>query len=283
MVGIVRNDLLPEVRNVVTIPDAHVIWLKFNRGFFLADPHWLDESKRMIICECLYFHEKIGKLAIVFLNEDWSIREMKMINSKSKHYSYPQVIRINGKCFIIPESAFDNCIKMLEIDENENKIVREQILIENCNLVDPTVFYHNQKYWMFANPLNDFNHQLEIFYADTIEGPWTRTSYSPLTIQNCRGAGTVIFENGQMFWFTQYNEKQYGGGIIRRRIIKLDENEFIFETEGRIMPDEQSKYPFGLHTMNIGRSNTLIDGKNYSFQIIKPFRALYFRLFRKRG
>lgn len=278
VVGITQNDSLTNLSGTVTIPDNKIKWLNGRSSYFLADPYWLDESKRIIICECFYYNDKIGRLAVVYLNKDWSIKKMKMVNSKSAHYSYPHVIRANGKCYVIPESAFDKYLKLLEIDEATHQVVKEHVLIADCQLVDPTIFFHDNKYWMFANPLEDFNNSLFIYYADQIEGPWIPTGISPLSIKNCRGAGSIYFKNGSFYWPAQYNETEYGGGIIIRKITNLDKDLFTYETEAMLKPDENSRYPVGLHTLNIGMNSTLIDGKNYSFHFLKPFRALFFRL-----
>ncbi|HEY0354955.1 MAG TPA: hypothetical protein VGC29_02055 [Flavisolibacter sp.] len=278
VIGITRNEVVSNIKGTITVSDHQITWLNSFKDFFLADPYWLDEDKRIIICECLFYKDKKGKLAVVYLNEDWSFKEMRLVNSKSAHYSYPHVLRIDNTCYVVPESAFDNYLKLLEIDEVTHDVVSETVLIDNCRLVDPTIFFHEGKYWLFANPLEDFNNSLCVYYSQNIKGPWIKTGYSPLSIKNCRGAGGIFMKNGQMFWPTQFNEKVYGGGIVIRKIVELDTEQFVHETQGFLKPDENSRYPIGLHTLNIGKNLTLIDGKGYSFQPLKPFSSMYSRL-----
>lgn len=280
-IGIVENKAVLKDHSTFVLPDSEILWIRGSMNYFLADPHWLNEEHNIVICELLNFRKRKGQLAIISLNSKAGIEKISIVNSFSHHYSYPQVVVDKKKKYIVPESALDNRQKLLELDVEGLQVVKEHILLDNCQIVDPTVFYYNNKFWLFANPLSDYNKQLHIYYAEGLKGPWIPSKANPYVIENCRGAGSVFLKENVMYWPTQLNTNVYGGGIIIRRIVALDENSFQYETETVIRPNDQSLYPLGIHTLNIGKNRTLIDGKKRSFHFMKPINVLASRLYFK--
>src|SRR5262249_62387392 len=71
----------------------------------------------------------------------------------------------------------------------------EKVLIEGISAVDPTLFEHNGKFWLFAaNPQND---ELFLFYSDSLFGKWNDRPRNPIVsdLRRARPAGHVFFEH----------------------------------------------------------------------------------------
>lgn len=266
-IGFVPSRVVSSSATSFYIPDSEVTWLDIPKSYFLADPTWLNERKGQILCEYFHFAKRRGQLARVCLKGS-SVEKLDVLNSASFHYSYPQIYISDGKYRIIPESAADNCLKELIFDPEKARIVRENVLIQNSAIVDPCIFEFEGKYWMFCNPLKEFNTTLLVYSAKTFAELWSADPRF-YKISNCRGAGKLFMKGGELYWPTQVNTSTYGGGVLIRKVMSLTESEFEYEDVYTIHPDPNGKYPHGLHSIEFGEELCLLDGKRRNFNLLK--------------
>jgi hypothetical protein len=261
------------------LADTDVEWLPSSNDFFLADPCWISEADRLFTAECFDYRRRVGSIVLVKENDGKAVA-IGTIKVNDVHHSYPMVYAHGANFVIIPESAGCGSINAISVDRR-GRVVEELPILSGVRLVDPTVFFHDGAYWMFANPLHNFDDELIVFRAKSIIGPWHSTALTSVSIPNCRGAGRIFRKNGVLYWPTQYNSERYGGGVILRRIKLLSEDEFEHDIVSVILPDPGGSRPLGFHTVTNGERYYMVDGLTYAFSPIKLLRVLGSRVRRR--
>ena len=274
-----RSRSLLALRQSGTLSDEEVHWLRSSKAFFLADPCWISEAERLIAAECFHYRRRIGQIILVRESGSRAV-SIRTIRASEFHHSFPMVYTFNDACLIIPESAAANQVCAISINSN-GKVISEIAILTGCQLVDPIVFCHDGSYWMFANPLHNFDNELVVFRGDSAVGPWHATALWFLPIPNCRGAGRIFEQDGVLYWPTQFNTRRYGGGVILRRIVSLTATQLNHEIVSVIRPDPKGSRPLGFHTVNKGEHQYLVDGLAYRFSPLKPLYVLAARMRRK--
>jgi hypothetical protein len=261
------------------LAEKEVQWLRPADDFFLADPCWISEDERLLTAERIHYRRRTGAIVLAKVLDGRAV-PIGTIKVSDVHHSYPMVYAFGDGYLIIPESAGSNQVSAISLDSS-GKVIEEMAILTGCRLVDPTVFLHKGSYWMFANPLHNYDDELIIFRADSIVGPWHSTALGSLSIPNCRGAGRIFEKDGVLYWPTQYNSYRYGGGVILRRIRSLTDSELQHEVVSVILPDPDGSRPLGFHTVCNGERHYLVDGLTYVFSPLKPAYVLISRARRR--
>jgi hypothetical protein len=278
-VGLVEEEAFWRCVEKGTLSERNVNWLGSSNDFFLADPCWISEAEGLFAAECFDYRRRIGSivLAKVANNEALPVGTIKL---SDVHHSYPMVYAYGDLLLIIPESADGGSVCAIRLDRG-GRAIEETVILSGFHLVDPNVFYHDGSYWMFANPLHNFDDEVTIFFGDSIIGPWHETEHGSLFIPNCRGAGRIFHKDGVLYWPTQLNSERYGGGVILRRINSLSANSFEHDIVSVIRPDPKGSRPLGFHTVTNGERHYLVDGLAYTFSPIKLLHVMISRVRRR--
>lgn len=263
---------LDDLKKVV----ADVRFLKKGRFYFLADPFIIDAEKRLLVAEYYHFFKGYGELVLLQFDDDGNILWMKKVDSKSAHYSYPFVLKENGRISIFPESCMDGCQKRIELDGEDHDILREEEVIPEVKIVDGTLYKWAQDYYLFANPLDNFNEELWIYKSASPSGPWI--GVSKLKGKNLRGAGSFFDLNGKLYRPSQMNEQIYGGGLVINQVLEMNGMGYAEVEVDRIMPIFNIKKKVtGNHTLNMEGSLLVTDIRYQEFLWWKPFYKLFIK------
>jgi hypothetical protein len=183
---------------------------------FLADPFM---TKKQDVWHMFFevMNEKTQKgdigLATSRDGLTWDYRQIVL--SESFHLSYPYVFQAGGEYLMIPESYEANSMRLYRADPFPLKWSYAGTLLEGP-WVDSSIFFFEDRWWVFSNPVAPENQVLELFYADAVTGPWQRHPMSPLITGNqrvARSGGRVIILNGRPIRFTQDCFPFYGTGV----------------------------------------------------------------------
>jgi len=146
-------------------------------------------------------------------------------------------------------------------------------LVDAFDGVDPTLFQHEGRWWLLCSSRHQGSlHNLFIWYADTLLGPWRPHDGNPVKndVRSSRPAGTPFAHEGHLYRPTPDCSRTYGARVVLNRINKLTPEEFVEEAVREISPI--APYSDGVHTLSSCGEMTLIDGKR---AVIKfPFRAI---------
>jgi hypothetical protein len=193
-------------------------------AMFVADPFMvLDRDIWYMFFEVLNKATQNGEigLATSFDGLTWTYRQIVL--RESFHLSYPYVFQVDGQYYMVPETFKAGSISLYKATLFPIRWVRVAILVPS-ELVDPSLFYYQDSWWMFACPRPYHHDTLNLYHAKDLSGPWLPHSSNPLVAQNrrsARPAGRVLVLEDGVVRFTQDCDPRYGSAVRAFRISKL--------------------------------------------------------------
>lgn len=233
---------------------------------FWADPFiWLNNGKYYIFLEELIYKNKIGKIAVLEIDEDGNYGSPQIVLDKPYHLSYPFLIEDKGELFMIPETAGNRTIEIYRCVDFPLKWVLHKVLMKDVYAVDSTILRHNGKYWLFCNIReNDGASSLDelfLFYSDSLlNDDWKSHLCNPVVsdVSQSRPAGNIFKSNGKIYRPSQNSTKGYGHGMKINEIIDLTTTSYRENTVQTIDPNWE-KDLLSTHTINHLNKLTIID------------------------
>ena len=189
------------------------------------------------------------------------------------HLSYPYIFRYDGVVYCVPECWQSHGISLYRSVDPPRVWQKLATLVDAFDGVDPTLLQHEGRWWLLCSSRHQGSlHNLFIWYADTLLGPWRPHDGNPVKndVRSSRPAGTPFAHEGHLYRPTQDCSRTYGGRVLLNRINKLTPEEFAEESVREISPI--APYSDGVHTLSSCGEMTLIDGKRVVFK--SPFRAI---------
>lgn len=233
---------------------------------FWADPHIIYKNNKyyIFIEECLYSNHK-GYISLITMDENGEYSDPETILETPYHLSYPFVFEHENEYYMIPESSANRTIELYKCIEFPNKWEFKMNLMEDVKAVDTTVCYHENKWWMFANIVENDGassfDELFLFYSeDLFSNDWTSHTMNPIVsdCKNARPAGKIFVENHRMYRPSQNCSHRYGYGFNINEIQKLASDDYIEETISKVEPNWENSI-LGTHTFNRSGSLHIID------------------------
>jgi hypothetical protein len=263
-VGIINQGIEDFVKNPDT--DSHEItWLKKKtKNTFLADPFLMTkDTTTKIIAESYSLKDEYASVVAI----DPKSLEQKTVIDSGKHLSYPGTYEFNGDHYCIPESFSVAKIALHKWNPEKEIFEEDAILIDKVNGVDPTLLFHENKYWLFFTKQDLPSVNLYIYYADSLKGPYQPHANNPVKsdIRSSRPAGHFIKSEGKLLRPVQDCAKHYGAALRLMEVTKLSTTSFEERLKIIIEPKKRSKFNQGIHTLNGNDSLTIIDGKRFTF------------------
>jgi hypothetical protein len=146
--------------------------------------------------------------------------------------------------------------------------------------VDPTILYHNSRWYLFCTFHDDApDARLHVFHAERLDGQWVPLPDNPVRcgLFGSRPAGPIFAAGEHLIRPGQDCSVTYGGGVVLHRVSRLDPQGFQEEVVRRLAP-VAGPYGAGLHTICPAGVATLIDGKRLRMDLTKPLRRMHKRL-----
>lgn len=243
-------------------------WLPEPRGRFLADPFAMATKSRLaILAEDYDWSTARGHITAIEVTADRSIGNPTPAICLPCHLSYPYLLQVDGETYCIPEmhEANEVCLYRQKAPHEWERVAT---LIEGQAIIDPTVFRHEGRWWLFGTR-QDYGDNLNLFawHAPNLTGPWRPHSANPLKtdIRSSRPAGPPFIHGGELFRPAQDCSTGYGAAVVVNRITCLTPDWFEEEAVSRVAPDPKGPYRSGLHTLCGAGPYTVIDGSRHAF------------------
>jgi hypothetical protein len=225
---------------------------------FVADGFFLDPQAQTIVCEVMPAQSAFG--AIMAVKPDGASHPI--LAERGRHFSYPFVVRENGRTFLVPEVAGWSAPFLVEIDPTTLKEVARVALLglEDHRLLDPTILRHDGRYWLFATQA--IGHRggdaLHVWSAPDLHGPYVGHRQNPIVLDPARArpGGGVLVQDGALFRLGQDNSRGYGAALTVSRIDTLTLEDYAETPVGRITLKGLS----GPHTLDMAGDTVLVDG-----------------------
>lgn len=257
-----------------------IYWLPETRkGEYLADPFGTVINNRKIVFAEWYDYRKMkGKIARIHLPDklenicDFSLynnlQEVKIenITSNKTHQSYPQFLSPD---LVMTESWESGKIILYTLNQELDGMSEHITLLRDVEAVDPTLFFHDNRWWLFFTLRKYSNTHLYLFYNENLTEGFVGHPKNPvkMDIRSSRPAGNLFVYEGQLYRPAQDCSETYGGRIAINRITTLTTEHYAEETIRLIEPGNSGRYKKGLHTISSIDHFTLVDGKDYRFDL----------------
>ncbi|CAA6820501.1 MAG: Unknown protein [uncultured Thiotrichaceae bacterium] len=234
---------------------------------FWADPFVIYRDNRYyIFFEELLFAEDRGFLSVMTIDQQGRCSEPEVILKEDYHLSYPFVFEHEGEFFMIPESAQNKTIDLYRCTGFPNQWVHEMTLMKNVHAVDATLFFKDNKWWMFTNIKENegasSHEELFLFYSESLMSEnWVAHPANPIIsdVKKARPAGKIIEKNGKLYRPSQNCSRYYGYGLNFNEITVINEHSYQEHTVTSIEPNWDKKV-IATHTFNTDHDITIIDG-----------------------
>ena len=235
---------------------------------FWADPFIVarDNKYYVFIEEFLYATQK-GHISLIVMNKDGSFEPPVRVLEAPYHLSYPFVFEFESNLYLIPESSANRTVELYKCTAFPLKWEFQRNLMNNCEVVDPTLFQWQGKWWMFVNQIQTEGasswDELFLHYSDSpFSDNWTPHQRNPVVsdARSARPAGRLFVRNGRLYRPSQNCSGHYGYGFNICEITKLTETEYEEKIVSRVEP-KWDKNIVSTHTINYEDGLTIIDGQ----------------------
>jgi hypothetical protein len=235
---------------------------------FWADPFIVARDNRyyVFIEEFLYATQK-GHISLIVMNKDGSFEPPVRVLEAPYHLSYPFVFEFESNLYLIPESSANRTIELYKCMAFPLKWEFQRNLMNNCQVVDTTLFQWQGRWWMFVNQIQTAGasswDELFLHYSDSpFSDNWTPHQRNPVVsdARSARPAGRLFVRNGRLYRPSQNCSGHYGYGFNICEITKLTETDYEEKIVSRVEP-KWDKNIVSTHTINYEDGLTIIDGQ----------------------
>lgn len=264
-----------------TIPFKYV---SFPKGYWGADP-FLYKCGDKILIFCEYTNEKKSKSFISYKElfpseeKDWHVAY-----EFEGHTSYPCIFEYDNNLFMIPETTFENSVRVLKYDREHNKWVKYSCLFSDINAPDTTFFVYNSKPYIFLYEIiSHTNRNLHLCELDekllNVVKDYKIKNYS---VPDGRPGGNCIKRKDKIYRVVQPGVSTYGEKI---NVFEFSFNDGCYSEElvVEIIPNdlniEEKNRFLGIHTYNklddLEVVDILVKGR---FDLFRPIKILFKRM-----
>ena len=238
-----------------------------SKDFFWADPFlWNHEGEHFVFFEELPFTTEKGHISVLKIDSSGEVSVPQKVLNLPYHLSYPFIFEVGETLYMIPESFSNRNIQLFECTQFPNQWQHKMNLMSDVIAADTTLFYNNNKWWMFTNMIENeggsLDDELYLFYADSpLTSEWTSHPMNPIVsdVRRARPAGNLFFDNGKIIRPSQDCSIVYGHGFNFNEIEILSETDYREKPIVNIRPDWDENLQ-RVHSYNFQDGLTIIDG-----------------------
>lgn len=239
---------------------------------FWADPFVISKDDRYyIFVEEFIYKKNKGHISLLELDNKGEFLNVRKLIEKPYHISYPFILELGSELYMIPETAGNRTIELYKCINFPGEWVFVKNIMENIKAVDTTVFYYNNRWWLFTvideidSSLDD-SPELFLFFTDNIlTDSWISHPLNPIIsdIRTARPAGKVFIHEKKIYRPSQDCAGRYGKAFNINQILKLTDTDYEEVLVKKVEPDWDNKLK-GTHTFNFDNGFNVIDA--YSFR-----------------
>lgn len=261
------------IDDLVTTKNLKAKWWNDDKNLsYRADPFTTKiNGRRAYFFERFNYNTHKGHIAMTWGDND----EEKAVIQNNRHYSYPFIFSHEGENYCLPECFESNGIEIYKI-ETDGTFTLQKTLLQGLPVVDPTLLYHNNKFWLFFTLKTSLpNAELYIYHADSLLGDYIPHTLNPVKtdITSARPAGSIFSNGDDSIRPAQNCSETYGGSLVLNRIVTLTETEFKEEKLTEITPFD-TQLNKGIHHVCVDGDTIIIDGKKYIYSLQQAIKRI---------
>lgn len=256
-------------------------WLQHPyRDRFFADPFILKATDDIIevLVEEFFYDKWKGNISLLTVSrKNYKLINRKTVLEKETHLSFPYIYKEGNQTYVIPENSQSGSLSIYEYNYNSQILENPQIMIQ-APIVDPVIIKVCDLYYLLCTSLDfDKDKDLLLYYSEKLTGPYKPFLGNPMKqdITSARPGGGFYNLDSNFYRCTQNSKTGYGASINICKVESIEKNRFEEEKTSCIMPD--SKYKYGLHTLDYKDGICVVDGLKYIYSpMLKIKRKLSF-------
>ena len=250
--------------------DERIDWFPLlGRRSFLADPFGVRRDGALgILCERYEYRRGKGWIAAL----EWREGRFRWVDThvleRECHLSYPCLFEHEGKTYCIPEGCQAGEIALYRAEAFPGPWVRVSTLLPGVAGVDPTVFRHEGRWWLFCTLRGgESDAALWCWHAADVLGPWVPHALNPVKIDvsGSRPGGAVFVHDGRLYRPAQDCSRHYGWRVVIQRVDRLTPTDFSEAPACIVQAGAGGAYPLGRHTFTALGDVVLVDGHREVF------------------
>ncbi|MDR0231289.1 MAG: glycosyl transferase [Dysgonamonadaceae bacterium] len=252
----------------------------------IADPFLFAHNNELY----LFYEEQIdlyGKGVIKMIKtsdlEHWSKPEVVL--EEAFHLSYPNVFTIGTEIFMMPETGYDNSIKLYKPNVDLTAWKPYKTLLTRKQFKDSSIIYYESKYYLFTTDYTEKANILRLYYSSSIDEEWIEHPKSPIATDSNTGrcAGSLFFYQDKLYRPCQRCKPQYGAGADIYQVDTLTTVDYSERKIVNIIPNSDKFYRQGGHHFNLCEFNGKlivatdgIENRLNFFEIIRRIKDKFF-------
>lgn len=216
-----------------------------------ADRFWADpcivryRGRNAVFIEELEYAKKKGHISVIEFDQDGapSLPPVKVLE-QPYHLSYPFVFEDQGELFMIPEAHESRTVAVYRCTRFPDQWEWVMNLMEDVVAVDPTLWRHDGKYWLFMNVMEQDGcssaDELFLYWSDSLlSRQWCAHPANPVVTdaRRARPAGRIFEHEGVWYRPSQDCGGAYGRAMCVNRIDTIDESSYQETPVWYIEPD----------------------------------------------
>ena len=237
-------------------------------ALFVADPFMVkDGDSWFMFIEVLNNETSQGDIGVATSTDGRAWKYDRIVLDEPCHLSYPSVFRVGEKWYMLPQA--NDGVHFYEATSFPFEWKRIHTVLSATDLADPTLFRHDDTWWMFVGKSGSHD-ALRLFWAADLFGDWKEHPSSPLIVgdpDTARPGGPVIQRDGQLFRLAQDCAPRYGNQLRGFRITKLTKTEYAEEPLAELVLQRGSHdwnatgmHHCDVHQLDDGRWRAVVDG-----------------------
>jgi hypothetical protein len=209
---------------------------------FWADPFlWSQGGEVYAFVEEWVFGEPHAHISVLRLDEGPAPMPRTVI-SEPHHLSYPFLFEHGGSLYMVPESSAARAVRLYRCESFPDRWVQVHDLLVDVDAVDPTLFQHRGRWWLFVamrDGTGRGHHSLHAFSADSpLSSSWLPHPLNPIVRghRNARPAGRVLRCGDRLFRPAQESSLRYGYALRIQEILELTQSSYVERRTNRLPP-----------------------------------------------
>jgi hypothetical protein len=240
---------------------------------FVADPFIIHDNNRfMMFFEVMNRTKKRGVIGYADSSDGRKWNYRRIVIDEPFHLSYPCVFKWEGSYYLVPESCADLSVRLYKATKFPDEWEFVGKLLSGYRYVDPTIFRHNDKWWLFVTTdFSPYRGTLNVYYSNKLQEGWTPHPMNPVVRGNSHIAspgGRLFSHKGRIYRPAMDCSPRYGTQIFLLEITGLSEtvySERMFLAEPVIGPTGIGWNSDGMHQLDVlkvgNRWVAAVDGK----------------------
>ena len=253
-------------------------WLEFNNSAVNADPFIFNRNGNYyIFYEDLDYKTNLKNIRWLRIDDNLDAVEHGTANGLPSCASYPFLLTHEDSIYCIPEAHKENNISLYVANLFPSQWEKVCTLIDEVKGVDPTLYYHDEKWWLFYSD-NDDNpdEKLLLSFSNDLSGPYRPHPNNPIVVDrsSARPAGNLFNLDGTLFRLGQDCSHEYGTAVVVNEVVAIDETVYREQKSIILRSLKQWRYSHGFHTLTFCDGIVAIDARTINFNYTAFLRRL---------